>query len=492
MDEVVFRASQSLDTLKVQAGMAAENSMRVVRQYSDEARQQAVRAIRDPAFDTVRETLRNIWASLGRIAGSVSNFANQITDPNVIQEQLAFIFRDEISRNNAFFVLIGLGFGTTGGFLLGLWLARPHLAEPIMKAVACVSYKDSDNVTICQTNVPHLRSSSDILVKVRAASVMRLDDRISHGYGRYLRQLINRYDSFHPELPLVLGRSCAGIVEAVGRGSKCGLEIGDEVWIASPWYNAGLASDYVVTPETLVARKPFLIGFEGAASLPYSGCVALTALKTANLSEHTTSGKRILIEDGCSPVGCVLTQLTKKWGAFVTTTCHSRSAPVVKALGADDVITFQNDSFTPSFFEVNIAQSNFINELTSRESYDVIFITTRLRYSTDFFWKFVKPSGTVVNTVEPDIDSDQYGAFMRLFYSMYIKLKKFGCFLLRTEPTWDGPHLCHLALDRLAGYVNDGILQTVVDQVYSPHEAERALAHVMSDKRIGSTLITFR
>lgn len=245
-----------------------------------------------------------------------------------------------VSRNNAFFVLIGLGFGTTGGFLLGLWLARPHLAEPIMKAVACVSYKDSDNVTICQTNVPHLRSSSDILVKVRAASVMRLDDRISHGYGRFLRTLINRYDSYHPELPLVLGRSCAGIVEAVGRGSKCGLEIGDEVWIASPWYNAGLASDYIVTPETLVARKPFLIGFEGAASLPYSGCVALSALKAANLNEHTTSGKRILIEDGCSPVGCVLTQLTKKWGAHVTTTCHSRSAPVVKALGKS--LFFQN------------------------------------------------------------------------------------------------------------------------------------------------------
>lgn len=120
---------------------------------------------------------------------------------------------------------------------------------------------------------------------------------------------------------------------------------------------------------------------------------------------------------------------------------------------------------------MNIAQSNFINELTSRESYDVIFITTKLRYNTDFFWKFVKSSGTVVDTVEPDIDSDQYGAFLRLFFSvsftfshqitrvnetflslqMYIRFKKFGCFLFRTEPIWDGPHLCHLALDRLAG-----------------------------------------
>lgn len=42
---------------------------------------------------------------------------------------------------------------------------------------------------------------------------------------------------------------------------------------------------------------------------------------------------RIFIQNGCSPVGCVLTQLTKKWGAFVTSSCHIRSVPVIKALG---------------------------------------------------------------------------------------------------------------------------------------------------------------
>lgn len=41
----------------------------------------------------------------------------------------------------------------------------------------------------------------------------------------------------------------------------------------------------------------------------------------------------VLITDGCSPVGCVLTQLLKKWGAFVTATCNIRSVPVIQALG---------------------------------------------------------------------------------------------------------------------------------------------------------------
>lgn len=68
-----------------------------------------------------------------------------------------------------------------------------------------------------------------------------------------------------------------------------------------------------------------------------------------------------------------------------------------------------------------------------------------------------------------------------------------GSIIVNSTPNWaEEPHLCHNNLDILAGYVNDEILNTVVDQVYNPHEAERAIAHVISEKRIGSTIITFR
>ena len=57
-------------------------------------------------------------------------------------------------------------------------------------------------------------------------------------------------------------------------------------------YDAGVACQLVVAPESRVSRKPFIIGFEGAASLPYSGCIALSALKEASLEETTSVGKR--------------------------------------------------------------------------------------------------------------------------------------------------------------------------------------------------------
>lgn len=189
-------------------------------------------------------------------------------------------------------------------------------------------------MTPCLVKVPSLYSSSDILIRVRAASIHRIDERIASGYGKHLRRMIQNYNKYdHQELPLVVGRACAGIVEGVGQGARSGLEIGDEVWLASPWFEAGCASQLVVAPESRVSRKPFIIGFEAAASLPYAGCVALSALQTAGLGENTCIGKRIFVQDGCSPVGCVLTQLTKKWGAFITATCNVRSVPVIKALG---------------------------------------------------------------------------------------------------------------------------------------------------------------
>lgn len=162
-----------------------------------------------------------------------------------------------------------------------------------MKSIACLNTSGSDSAALCHTSMPTLISSNDILVRVRAVTINRLDDRIANGYGQRLRHMINGYNhTDNLEFPLVIGRACAGVVEGVGRATKSGLEIGDEVWLASPWYRSGFASEIVVAPECSVGRKPFIIGFEGAASLPYSGCVALAALRTAGLSEHNCAGKR--------------------------------------------------------------------------------------------------------------------------------------------------------------------------------------------------------
>lgn len=75
---------------------------------------------------------------------------------------------------------------------------------------------------------------------------------------------------------------------------------------------------------------------------------------------------------------------------------------------------------------------------------------------------------------------------------MLVNVKRAFCGLLGLKLDLGGPHLCHMNLNRLADYVNDGVLQTVVDQVYTPVDAEKAIRHVCSERSIGSTIVTFR
>lgn len=326
--------------------------------------------------------------------------------------------------------------------------------------------------------LPKVLDTTDVLIKVRAASINRLDERISRGYGRTLRCIIQRYhDKYHPELPLTLGRACAGIVEAVGKESRSGLEIGDEVWCVAPFYEIGLASEMVVVSEERISRKPVMTGFEGAASLPYSGCIALNALRDAGILEQSLAGMHVLVQDGCSPVGCVLMQLCKNMGATITATCDVRSVPVVKALGelmkgivsclfvmklnwnlspiccligilvqkttvcdvylcqinlikflacfiiltgADLVIPMKVLKKNPMTESMDSVEELPLNQQLGKENktYDYIFVTTNLNFDLEYLEEFLTTGGQLVNTYEAELASDDYVFVTKYFYSV--------------------------------------------------------------------------
>lgn len=135
---------------------------------------------------------------------------------------------------------IGLTIGTSVGYFIGAWIARPYYPNPVMKAIACLAYKEPDvcmmqgnkknelktslenfflllqNVTPTLVKVPSLYSNTDILIRVRAASIHRIDEQIANGYGKNLRRMIQNYNTYdHQELPMVIGRAAAGVVEGI-------------------------------------------------------------------------------------------------------------------------------------------------------------------------------------------------------------------------------------------------------------------------------------
>lgn len=165
--------------------------------------------------------------------------------------------------------------------------------------------------------------------------------------------------------------------------------------------------------------------------------------------------------------------------------------------GADDVITLRGESPSDGLFLSTdsslVEKFNLSHALATREvTFDVIFFTTFVSYDKSFLHKYLSPGGRIIDTCEMPLLSDDLGFLGRCFLSCFVALRRFAGWVIRSPPDWGGPHLCHLTLDRLAGYVNEGLLQTVVDQVFTPEDAQRAIEHICSEKAIGSTIVTFR
>lgn len=139
---------------------------------------------------------------------------------------------------------------------------------------------------------------------------------------------------------MVLGRDCAGVVVDIGQ-RVIDFDIGDEVFLAVPSWAPGTMAEYLVVSENQVVKRPKLVNFDAAASLPYGGCLAWDAIVNKSIiGEGNAKGRRILVYGGTTPVGCVLIQLIKLWGGHVVAACKEHAIPVARALGADEVIPF--------------------------------------------------------------------------------------------------------------------------------------------------------
>lgn len=123
---------------------------------------------------------------------------------------------------------------------------------------------------------------------------------------------------------------------------------------------------------------------------------------------------RILVQGGCSPVGCVLTQLLSQWKASVTVTCYKRAVPVAKALGASDIIVLnQSIELNDPFHTTNVKSSlrdELIKQLELKEDiYDVVVITTRDCVQEKDLMQFISPNGVIYSTLPSVLLSDSCG-----------------------------------------------------------------------------------
>ena len=173
---------------------------------------------------------------------------------------------------------------------------------------------------------------SDVLVRVRAAGVNVLDEKIRLGE---FRQILPH------AFPLILGHDVAGTVIRVGADVR-GLKPGDTVYGRPDDGRIGTFAERIAVNEADLAIAPVSVDIEAAASLPL---VALTAWQALVERGRLQPGQKVLIHGGAGGVGSIAIQLAKHLGATVATTAGSANAQFVRDLGADIVIDYRSEDF---------------------------------------------------------------------------------------------------------------------------------------------------
>ena len=196
----------------------------------------------------------------------------------------------------------------------------------------------------------------------------------------------------------------------------------------------GAYAEYLAVKAAAIARKPFNLSFEEAASVPVASQTAWQGIFTHGRLEK---GQTILIHGGAGAVGAYAVQLASHAGATVIATASGNDEAYLKSIGAGWVIDYRDAQF----------------EKVLREKVDVVFDLVGGDAQMRSFL-VLKEGGHLVSAVQPVLQEE--AARHRVSGEM-----------MRLAPSGD-------VLGRVARLLEEGALRPDVATVYALQDAAQA------------------
>ncbi|MET3687317.1 NADPH:quinone reductase-like Zn-dependent oxidoreductase [Priestia megaterium] len=210
-----------------------------------------------------------------------------------------------------------------------------------MKAMVCTKYGKPDVLQLEEVEKP-IPKENEILIKIHATTVTSGDCRVRSFNSPLLLWLPMRIVlGLRKPRKSILGVELAGEVEEVGK-NVTRFKKGDQLFAMTGMKFGGYA-EYICLPEKgTIAVKPENATYEEAASISFGSTTALHFFRKGNIQ----TGQKVLIYGASGAVGTAAVQLANYYGAEVTGVCSAKNNELVKSLGADRVIDYQNENFT--------------------------------------------------------------------------------------------------------------------------------------------------
>lgn len=333
-----------------------------------------------------------------------------------------------------------------------------------MRALVLSRYGGPDATLLTELPRPVPRKG-ELLVRVRAAGLNPVDYKTRDGGLRIIR----RYP-----LPIAMGNELAGEVDSIGP-DVARFAAGDQIFARVDKDTLGAFAEYALVREEHAARLPASLDYQRAAAVPLAGLTALQGLRD---ELQLAAGQRVFIPGGAGGVGTFAIQLAKGMGAHVATTASARGEALVRRLGADVVI-----DYTKERFEEKLSGYDAAFDLVGGDTLAGCFAV-------------VKRGGRVVSIVglpEPQTarkDLGRGGGLAALFWLVSLgtrmRASRHGASYRYLFMHPSGADLAHLA-----GLVDAGKLEVVIDRVFPFAEAKEAMAYLETGRAKGKVVLAF-
>lgn len=317
-----------------------------------------------------------------------------------------------------------------------------------MKAALYDRYGSPDVVKVQEVNQP-VPKEDEVLIKVHCSTVNRTDC----GF-RSAEYVISRLFSgiLKPKFP-ILGNEFAG--EIVGLGAQVNqFKLRDRVFGYNDQQFGGHAEYMVMNQNHTLSTIPDGLTYAEAAPSLEGSHYALCDIYAAKVK----AGQSVLVNGATGAIGSAAVQLLKYFGAKVTAVCATPHLALVKSLGADRVIDYNNEDFT-----------------LQSETYDFIFDAVG-KSSYGRCKPLLKEQGIYIST---ELGKRGENIYLAL-WTRFSKGKK----LLFPIPVFTRKDLQFLK-DRLT----DKSFKPVVDSVFTLDQIVDAHRYVETGQKIGNVLI---
>lgn len=327
-----------------------------------------------------------------------------------------------------------------------------HGVKEHMKAITYSSYGPPDVLQLQDVEKP-VPKDDEVLIRIQAAEATKADCEMRSFKFSVMWFWLPLRIVFGVRKPRrkILGGYFSGEVESFGK-DVTQFAMGDQVF-GSAGLRLGVYAEYVALPASYtIVAKPSNMSFAAAAAVPLGGLNALHFMRLAKIR----AGDKVLINGAGGSIGAHGVQIAKSMGAEVTAVDSAIKEDLLKRLGADHFIDYARDNFTDL-----------------RKTYDVIFdMVPESSYAACI--QTLNPGGRYLS------GNPRLSVMLRSVFTTRFSNKTSR--VAFAEET-------HEELRTLKEMIEDGKIESIVDEVYPMEQAAAAHHRVETEQRLGAVVI---